>query len=105
MIITLEEIRERQLRNIKKRIKLLEKEVKTKKYFVDFLTITFKDIQQFLLFKERKFKTFFRNLRKNYFVEHYFWVIEFQKRGVPHYHILVLKEYDKKIGFVDLKKA
>ncbi|MGC8881174.1 MAG: hypothetical protein ACP5OX_02905, partial [Minisyncoccia bacterium] len=26
-------------------------------------------------------------------------------RGVPHYHILVLKEYDKKIGFVDLKKA
>jgi hypothetical protein len=106
MIITLEQIRERQLKSIRKRIKLLEKDVKNKnkKYYIDFITVTFKDVEQYLNFKEKKFRSLLKNLLKNYFVESYFWCLEFQKRGVPHYHLLVLKTTNKKIGFIDLKK-
>lgn len=44
---------------------------------------------------KRDLGTFLKRLERKYPNIKYFWVIEFQKRGAPHFHILVDQEVDK----------
>jgi hypothetical protein len=57
-----------------------------KKYF---LTITFKDFEQYIKFDIYDRKKLFDNLSKNYGMKAGFLVVEPQKRGVPHIHVIV----------------
>lgn len=105
MIITIGELQEKQINSLKKRLRLIDKYAKEHKLFKDFLSITFRNNEQYLKFRQKKFSSLLNNLKKNYSVDTFFWVVEFQKRGVIHFHILLLKKTDKKIGFIDKKRA
>ena len=104
MQLLIDELKENQIKKLKKRLKILDKYVKESKLHKDFLTITFINNEQYLKFRERKFSSLLNNLKKNYGVDSFFWVVEFQKRGVIHFHILLLRKDTKKIGFIDRKK-
>ncbi|MGB9638712.1 MAG: rolling circle replication-associated protein [bacterium] len=105
MLMTVEEIKENNIRKLFKKLRLLEKYVKEKGLKKEFLTITFRNNEQYLIFRDRKLDNMLRNFKKNYGLDSYFWVVEFQKRGVIHYHFLLLLKEDRKIGFVDKKEA
>ncbi len=57
-----------------------------KKYF---LTITFKDFEQFIRFDIEDRKRMFDNLVKSYGMKAGFLVLEPQERGVPHIHMII----------------
>ncbi len=101
LIIDKRRIEKKQEIRLKKRLKLMDK-IKSKT--IDFLTITFKNNLEYVIFRCKKFHSLLTNLKKNYGVENYFWVLEFQKRGVVHYHLLLIRNNDKRIGFIDKKK-
>lgn len=104
IVIDKDKIEKKQKDKLYKRLKLLDK-IKEENYFVDFLTITFKDnVQYYEAQKDKTLTKIIKNLKKNYGVEAYFWVLEFQKRGVVHYHMLLIRNDNKKIGFLDKKK-
>lgn len=104
MIIEKEKIEKKQRKRLFKRLEIFENSINENEEVV-FLTITFEDNFQFFEFKENKvLSNILKNLKKNYGVKSYFWVVEFQRRGVIHYHIMVVKEKGKKIGFLDRRK-
>ncbi len=106
MLIEYDKVRERQKKRVKKRIKLFDKEYNNKDYIIEFLTITFKSNEDFYVFKTRKQNSFLSNLKKNYGFRKLFLGCGATKRGVAHYHyLLVRKKGSKRIGFVDMKKA
>jgi hypothetical protein len=87
MKITLEQLKQRQRKTIIKKVIYLNKKFKRiKKYF---LTITFKDFEQYIRFDLYDRKKLFDNLSKNYGMKAGFLVVEPQKRGVPHIHMII----------------
>jgi hypothetical protein len=96
MLISIDDIREKQRKRIIRKVYYLKKKFKSKKCY--FVTITFKTFEDYIEFDKKERKRLFDNLKKNYGVYGAFSVVEPQKRGVPHVHMLVWM--DKKI-FLD----
>ncbi len=112
MKITLEQLKEKQRKVIIKKVIYLNKKFKRiRKYF---LTITFKNFEQYIKFDLYDRKKLFDNLSKNYGMKAGFLVVEPQKRGVPHIHMIIFMPnrifLDKKfshlydIGMTNIKK-
>jgi hypothetical protein len=87
MKITLEQLKQKQRKTIIKKVMYLKKKFKYEKKY--FLTITFKDFEQYIKFDIYDRKKLFDNLSKNYGMKAGFLVVEPQKRGVPHIHVIV----------------
>jgi hypothetical protein len=96
MLISIDDIREKQRKRIIKKVYYLRKKFRSKKCY--FVTITFRSFQDYIEFDKKERKRLFDNLKKNYGVYAGFSVVEVQKRGVPHVHYLIWM--DKKI-FID----
>jgi hypothetical protein len=96
MLISIDEIRKRERKRIIRKVAYLRKKFKSRKCY--FLTITFKTFDDYIKFDKEERKKLIENMKKNYGVYGAFSVVEAQKRGVPHVHMLVWM--DKKI-FVD----
>ena len=96
MLISVEELREKQRKRIIKKVNYLKKKFKHKKCY--FVTLTFRNFEDYIRYDKEERKKLIDNLRKNYNLYAGFSVVEAQKRGVPHVHLLVWM--DKKI-FVD----
>jgi hypothetical protein len=96
MLISIEDIRKRERKRIIRKVGYLRKKFKSRKCY--FLTITFKTFEDYIRFDKEERKKLIENMKKNYGVYGAFSVVEAQKRGVPHIHMLVWM--DKKI-FVD----
>jgi hypothetical protein len=96
MLISIDEIRKRERKRIIRKVAYLRKKFKSRKCY--FLTITFKTFDDYIKFDKEERKKLIENMKKNYGVYGAFSVVEVQKRGVPHVHMLVWM--DKKI-FVD----
>ncbi len=96
MLISIDDIREKQRKRIIRKVNYLRKKFRSKKCY--FVTITFRSFQDYIEFDKKERKKLFDNLKKNYGVYGAFSVVEPQKRGVPHVHMLVWM--DKKI-FLD----
>lgn len=45
---------------------------------------------------KKQLNTFLTNLRQKYPDVHYIWILEFQKRGVPHFHLFTDISYENK---------
>jgi hypothetical protein len=87
MKITLEQLKQKQRKTIIRKVIYLNKKFKKiRKYF---LTITFKDFEQYIKFDLYDRKKLFDNLSKNYGMKAGFLVVEPQKRGVPHIHMII----------------
>jgi hypothetical protein len=93
MLISIDDIREKQKKRIIRKVNYLKKKFKNKKCY--FVTITFRSFQDYIEFDKKERKKLFDNLKKNYGVYGGFSVVEVQKRGVPHVHYLMWM--DKKI--------
>jgi hypothetical protein len=87
MKITLEQLKEKQRKTIIKKVMYLKKKFKYERKY--FLTITFKDFEQFIKFDIEDRKKMFDNLVKSYGMKAGFLVVEPQKRGVPHIHMII----------------
>ena len=87
MKITLEQLKEKQRKMIIKKVMYLKKKFKYEKKF--FLTITFKNFNQYIRFDREDRKKLFDNLVKSYGMKAGFLVVEPQKRGVPHIHMII----------------
>ena len=96
MLVSIEEIRKSQRKRIIKKVYYLKKKFRNVKCY--FVTLTFKDFEDYIHFDKVERKKLMENLKLNYGVYAAFSVVEAQKRGVPHIHMLVWM--DKKI-FVD----
>jgi hypothetical protein len=96
MLISIDDIREKQRKRIIRKVNYLRKKFRSKKCY--FVTITFRSFQDYIEFDKKERKKLLDNLKKNYGVYGGFSVVEVQKRGVPHVHMLVWM--DKKI-FID----
>jgi hypothetical protein len=96
MLISIDEIREKQRKRIIRKVAYLRKKFKSKRCY--FITITFKNFEDYIVYDKVERKKLMDNLKKNYNVYAGFSVVEAQKRGVPHVHMLVWM--DKKI-FID----
>jgi hypothetical protein len=96
MLISVEDLREKQRKRIIRKVYYLKKKFKNKKCY--FVTITFRTFQDYMEFDRIERKKLMDNMKKNYKVYGAFSVVEAQRRGVPHVHMLVWM--DKKI-FVD----
>lgn len=103
MLIEFDQVKEKQYIKLQKRLKILDDiYFDNKNFVIEFLTITYKDNNEFEIFRKNKLHSFLMNLKKNYGLESYFWVVEPQKRGVLHYHFLLIRDKkSKKIGFID----
>lgn len=53
-----------------------------------FITLTYRENYQFVGISKEHLNKFFKQLRKDYMLLKYCYVIEFQERGAIHYHIL-----------------
>jgi hypothetical protein len=93
MLISIDDIREKQRKRIIRKVYYLKKKFKNKKCY--FVTLTFKRFEDYIKYDKEERKKLIDNLRKNYNVYAAFSVVEAQKRGVPHVHLLVWM--DKKI--------
>jgi hypothetical protein len=87
MRITLEQLKEKQKKIIVKKVMYLKKKFRYEKKY--FLTITFKDFEQYIKFDREDRKKLFDNLVKSYGMKAGFLVVEPQKRGVPHIHMII----------------
>jgi hypothetical protein len=87
MLISINDIREKQRKTIIKKVMYLKKKFKYEKKY--FLTITFKDFEQYIKFDLQDKKKMFDNLVKSYGMKAGFLVVEPQKRGVPHIHMII----------------
>jgi hypothetical protein len=112
MLISIEELKEKQRKRIIGKVLYLRKKFRSvKKYFI---TITFKTFEDYIKFDREDRKRLMNNLIKNYGMVAGFSVVEAQKRGVPHVHMLVWMPkklfLDKKfshiysIGMTNIKK-
>ncbi|MGC8734952.1 MAG: hypothetical protein ACP5RD_07980, partial [bacterium] len=79
MVVSLEELKEKQLKSNRKRLKLLERKIRSRNFYVDFITITFENVKQFLKFKEKKFRSLIKNLLKIIFWRIIFSVWNFKR--------------------------
>jgi hypothetical protein len=87
MLVSIEDIRKSQRKRIIKKVYYLKRKFrKVKCYFV---TLTFKDFEDYIHFDKVERKKLMENLKLNYNVYAGFSVVEAQKRGVPHVHMLV----------------
>jgi hypothetical protein len=87
MLISIEELKEKQRKRIIRKVIYLKKKFKhVKKYFI---TITFRNFEDYIKFDREDRKKLMNNLIKNYGLVAGFSVVEAQKRGVPHVHMLV----------------
>jgi hypothetical protein len=87
MIISIEELKEKQRKKIIGKVLYLRKKFRSvKKYFI---TITFRTFEDYIKFDREDRKKLMNNLRKNYNLYGAFSVVEAQRRGVPHVHLLV----------------
>jgi hypothetical protein len=101
LVITRDKINKRLKKKVKERIKYGLSIFKDgRKYEKIFLTLTFKNNEQYLEFKEI-YKGFINNIVKNYGVEFVFRAEELQERGVMHIHLFVIKKKGYRIGFID----
>jgi hypothetical protein len=87
MLISIDDIRKKQRKTIIKKVMYLKKKFKYEKKY--FLTITFKDFEQYIKFDLQDKKKMFDNLVKSYGMKAGFLVVEPQKRGVPHIHMII----------------
>jgi hypothetical protein len=87
MLISIEEIRKRERKRVIRKVAYLRKKFRKKKCF--FITITFKTFEDYIEFDRVERKRLMENLKMNYGLEAAFSVVEPQKRGVPHVHMLV----------------
>ena len=86
MLISIEELKEKQRKRIIRKVLYLRKKFKhVKKYFI---TITFKTFEDYIKFDREDRKKLMNNLIKNYGMVAGFSVVEAQKRGVPHVHMI-----------------
>ncbi len=87
MLIRIEELKEKQRKRIIRKVLYLKKKFKhVNKYFI---TITFRNFEDYIKFDKEERKRLMDNLKKNYGMVAGFSVVEPQKRGVPHVHMLV----------------
>ncbi|MGB9755992.1 MAG: rolling circle replication-associated protein [Desulfurella sp.] len=107
-----EDLKEKDLKNRKKKIRLLTQEliklVRSGKYRALAVTLTFKDFEMYLDFHKKggikwllnDLNTFIKReyKRRDWF---YLWVMEIQRRGVPHFHILMIIPIGVRIPFLD----
>jgi|GEM_PF-4994826 len=87
MLISIEELKEKQRKKIIRKVIYLKKKFKhEKKYFI---TITFRTFEDYIKFDREDRKRLMNNLIKNYGLRAAFSVVEPQKRRVLHIHLLV----------------
>jgi hypothetical protein len=87
MLISVEDLKEKQRKKIIGKVIYLRKKFRSvKKYFI---TITFRTFEDYIKFDREDRKKLMNNLIKNYGMVAGFSVVEPQKRGVPHIHMLV----------------
>ncbi len=87
MLVSIEDIRKSQRKRIIKKVYYLKRKFRNVKCF--FITLTFKDFEDYIQFDKVERKKLMENLKLNYGVYAAFSVVEAQKRGVPHVHMLV----------------
>ena len=87
MLISIEDIRKSQRKRVIKRVYYLKRKFRNVRCY--FITITFKDFEDYILYDKEERKKLMENLKLNYNVYGAFSVVEAQKRGVPHVHMLV----------------
>jgi hypothetical protein len=86
MKVSIEEIKKSQRKKIISKIYYLRKKFRKVKCF--FITITFRDFEDYIEFDRVERKRLMENLKFNYGLKASFSVVEPQKRGVPHVHML-----------------
>jgi hypothetical protein len=87
MLISIEEIRRSQRKRIIRKVEYLKKKFRRVKCY--FVTLTFKTFEDYIEFDRVERKRLMENLKMNYELKAAFSVVEAQKRGVPHVHMLV----------------
>jgi hypothetical protein len=87
MLISIEEIRRSQRKRILRKVEYLKKKFRRVKCY--FVTLTFKTFEDYIEFDRVERKRLMENLKFNYGLKASFSVVEPQKRGVPHVHMLV----------------
>jgi hypothetical protein len=87
MKISIEDIKKNQRKKIISKIYYLRKKFRKVKCF--FVTITFRNFEDYIEFDRVERKRLMENLKFNYGLRASFSVVEPQKRGVPHVHMLV----------------
>jgi hypothetical protein len=87
MLISIEDIRKSQRKRVIKKVYYLKRKFRNIKCY--FVTLTFKDFEDYIHFDKVERKKLMENLKLNYNVYGAFSVVEAQKRGVPHVHMLV----------------
>jgi hypothetical protein len=87
MLISIEEIRKRKRKRVIKKVYYLKRKFRNVKCF--FVTLTFKRFEDYIEFDRVERKRLMENLKKNYGLKASFSVVEPQRRGVPHIHMLV----------------
>ena len=86
MKVSIEDIKKSQRKKIISKIYYLRKKFRKVKCF--FVTITFKTFEDYIEFDRVERKRLMENLKFNYGLKASFSVVEPQKRGVPHVHML-----------------
>jgi hypothetical protein len=87
MLVSIEDIRKSQRKRVIKKVYYLKRKFRNVKCY--FVTLTFKDFGDYIHFDKVERKKLMENLKLNYGVYAGFSVVEVQKRGVPHVHMLV----------------
>ncbi|MGB9763669.1 MAG: rolling circle replication-associated protein [Minisyncoccia bacterium] len=110
--IDFDNLKERDFKSRKRKIRLLTQElnklVRTGLYRALSVTLTFKDFENYLEFQREGGIRRILNVvashikheydRRDFF---YLWVLEVQKRGVPHFHVLLIVPRCVRIPFLD----
>jgi len=110
--ITFDELKERDFRSRKRKIRLLTHElsrlVRTGQYRAIGATLTFKDFEMYLEFQKQGGIRWLLNVIGSYIKREYnrrdffyLWIIEMQRRGVPHFHILLVVPRCVRIPYLD----
>ena len=86
MKVSIEDIKKSQRKKIIAKIQYLRKKFRRVKCF--FITITFRNFEDYIEFYRVERKRLMENLKFNYGLKASFAVVEPQKRGVPHVHML-----------------
>jgi len=79
---------ERKLARMRSRLSKFAEELEGKYAYKIFVTLTFKD-EVGDEYAKWKFRTWLKSMRRKYKNIKYFWVVERQKRGVLHYHVVI----------------
>jgi hypothetical protein len=106
------DLKERDLRNRNRKIRILTSEliklVKSGRYRALAITLTFINFDKYLEFQRRGGVRWFLNdlnslIKRNYKRRDWFflWIMEIQKRGIPHFHLLLVVPRGVRIPFPD----